>query len=93
MFCVEWVSIQLVEGIRGGICISEFDECISMRVQTIAYMRAGNASPIALACLIVPWYGDIVRLYRGAFSCKLLCDFCQELLEFGLVDDGNAIDD
>ena len=46
MFCVEWMSVQLVEGVRSRIGISEFDECVSMRVQTIANMGLRGLYPL-----------------------------------------------
>ena len=75
MSCVEWVSIQLVECIRCGIGISEFDESVSMRVQNDSIYATGRTLPVALSRLFVEWHGDIIRLYCGAFSCKLLGDF------------------
>ena len=49
--------------------------------------------PIALSSFIVPWQGDIIGLDCGAFPCKLLRNFCQKLILFCLVNDGNTIDD
>lgn len=75
MSCVEWMSIQLVERIRSGIGISEFDESVSMRFQNDSIYTTRRNLPVALSRLFVPWHRDIIRLYCGTFSCELLCDF------------------
>jgi hypothetical protein len=42
---------------------------------------------------VIPRHENIVRLDWNAFSRKLFADSGKQFLEFGLVDDGNAIDD
>lgn len=94
MFCVEWMTIHLVEGVSGCVGVSEFNNGISMRARLDKMRRISVLdSPIALSGFIVPWQGDIIGLDCGAFPCKLLRDFCQKLLLFCLVNDGNTIDD
>ena len=76
MLCVERMAVHLVEGVNCRVCVSEFDEGISMRgstLQVMAYMWVDL--PMTLSGPVVPRHGDIIGFDGGTFPCKLFHDF------------------
>lgn len=55
------------------------------------HLKAERCIPFALASSIIPWHKNITGFDMCPPFSKLLADLCQQLVELGLVDDRNSI--